>query len=570
MTTNWKNINWRFVHVKIFEKQCKIYELSRANKMDLVHKLQDELIDSYEAKLLAVRRVTMDSTGKKTAGVDGKLVLTYEQRMKLVDSLQLTGKAQPVKRIWIPKPGSDEKRPLGIPTIEDRAAQALVLLALEPEWEAKFEEHSYGFRPGRKCHDAIKQIKNSLLHGSKWIYDADVEKCFDRINHHYLLGKLSQGPNSLIYRQVQAWLKAGILEKGCPFTPTDMGTPQGGVISPLLANVALHGLEGKIMEALKEEKSTIKTREQTKVIRYADDFLIMTPERKWMEVAIKATDKHLAEIGLNIKKAKTRLLHSLDKDLCPDKDTSFKFLGFKIQQLPVGKRNPRRAGNNRKVYWKVIIIPHPNKVSLHFDQIRSVIKKCTKPSEVVRRLNPVIRGWTNYFRVSDAATVKQVAWYNKRLFILVSNWQKRIYHTRKPLDNLWKTVGTNKWRFYAKSNGKEFILLNYQVVAWSVNTYTKVNGDASPYDGNHEYWLKRTSTKDPRVFAYLMKKQQGHCPICGEIMLATDKVQVDHIIPRAKGGSEKTNNQQVVHKECHAIKTAQERKTIKKVSKTKK
>ena len=192
---------------------------------------------SRAAKLLAVRKVTQDNQGKRTAGIDGVKSLTDHQRLRLSRRLSFRCAAKPLRRVWIPKPGSTEKRPLGIPVMRDRALQALVKLALEPEWEARFEPNSYGFRPGRSAHDAIGAIYNCINQRAKWVLDADIEKCFDRIDHERLLAKVATLP--LFRRLLKGWLRAGVME-GDVFQPVEAGTPQGGVISPLLANIALH------------------------------------------------------------------------------------------------------------------------------------------------------------------------------------------------------------------------------------------------------------------------------------------------------------------------------------------
>lgn len=228
--------------------QEEIFRFSRNDKTSEVHIIQEKLLCSPEAARLAVRRITQDNTGKNTPGLDGVKSLGVRQRWNLAENLD--GNSSP--RVWIPKPGTREKRPLGIPTLKDRAKQALVKLALEPEWEALFEPNSYGFRPGRSTQDARKQIKNCLVAGEKEIYDADIAKCLQCINHHCLLKKLTQGAKSKIYLQIKAWLQAGIMENGY-ITQSELGTPQGGVISPLLANIALHGLETRVKNAVKTQ-----------------------------------------------------------------------------------------------------------------------------------------------------------------------------------------------------------------------------------------------------------------------------------------------------------------------------
>ena len=211
-TVGWDEINWQKVDRYVFKLQKRIYAASRRGDIKVVRKLQKTLMRSWSNKVSAVRRVTQDNRGKKTAGVDGIKSLSPAARMKLIGQLQLTGKSKPTRRVWIPKPGKEEKRPLGIPTIKDRALQGIVKAALEPEWEAHFESNSYGFRPGRSCHDAIRQIKLAIQTKTKYVLDADIAKCFDCIDHSTLLQKLGQ--TGTVRRQIKSWLKAGVIDQG--------------------------------------------------------------------------------------------------------------------------------------------------------------------------------------------------------------------------------------------------------------------------------------------------------------------------------------------------------------------
>ena len=222
----WNRVNWRKLERKVYKLQKRIYRASQRGDVKAFRRLQKTLMKSWSARALAVRRVSQDNTGKKTAGVDGVKSLTPKQRLDLVNKLQLGTKVSPTRRVWIPKPGTDEKRPLGIPTMTDRSLQALVKLALETEWEARFEPNSYGFRPGRSCQDAIEAIFKVIVRKPKYVLDADISKCFDRINHETLLNKLNTFPT--IRRQIRAWLQAGVMDEKQLF-PTSEGTPQGGV-----------------------------------------------------------------------------------------------------------------------------------------------------------------------------------------------------------------------------------------------------------------------------------------------------------------------------------------------------
>ena len=282
LISRWEDIPWPKVEVKVFRLQKQIYAASRCGDVKKVRQLQKLLMISWSAKALAVRRVTQDNTGKKTAGVDGVKNLEPSKRFELISNLKINGQSSPTRRVWIPKPGRDEKRPLGIPTILERAKQSLVKLALEPEWEALFEPSSYGFRPGRCCQDAITHIQLSINSKAKYVLDADISKCFDRINHSKLLDKLNlQGK---VRQQIKAWLSAGVMDQRV-FEETEFGTPQGGVISPLLANIALDGLEA----VLKQYATTLNLKypsgsnmsKRDKItslnyIRYADDVRHLT------------------------------------------------------------------------------------------------------------------------------------------------------------------------------------------------------------------------------------------------------------------------------------------------------
>ncbi len=264
----WKHLSWKSFERQVFKLQKRIYQASRRGDVTTVHHLQRLLMRSWSAKCLAVRKVTQDNRGKKTAGMDGVKNLTPRQRLELAQRLTPYLKTRPVRRVWIPKPGKTEQRPLGIPTLANRAAQTLVRLALEPEWEVRFEPNSYGFRPGRSTHDAIEAIFNAIRYQPKYVLDADIAACFDRIAHSPLLNKLHTFP--VLRRVIRTWLTAGVLDGGQLLT-TDKGAPQGSAISPLLANVALHGLETSIQRAFPLQKPGTSIRWRPLVVRYADD-----------------------------------------------------------------------------------------------------------------------------------------------------------------------------------------------------------------------------------------------------------------------------------------------------------
>lgn len=294
----WNELDWKIIDAHVLKIQIKIYNASINGLTQEVHKYQGLLINSYHAKCKAVRTVTQDNSGKNTPGVDGVKSLNPQEPMKLTKTLKVDGQCSIIRRVYIPKEGSPRGRPLGIPTMKDRAKQALVKLALEPEWEAKFEPNSYGFRPGRATHDAIEAIYKSICRKPKYVLDSDIVKCFDRISHDALIEKLNT--TDCIKKQIRAWLKAGILEPGAEQreTPENLrGTPQGGVISPLLSNIALHGIETAAKSKIKEAHG-VRVSKSLTVIRYADDICALHPDENILHKVKDIIGECLAEVGV--------------------------------------------------------------------------------------------------------------------------------------------------------------------------------------------------------------------------------------------------------------------------------
>ncbi|MGL5131995.1 MAG: group II intron reverse transcriptase/maturase, partial [Planktothrix sp.] len=483
-------------------------------------------VKSYYAKLLAVRRVTQDNQGKRTAGVDGVKSITPKQRLELVESLSKYQKAKPLRRKWIPK-SNGEERPLGIPTINDRVRQALVKSALEPQWEARFEGTSYGFRPGRSAHDAMSRIFQSINSGNYFILDADISKCFDQINHDNLLSKIDCP--STIKAQIRQWLKAGVMDNGI-FNATEAGTPQGGVISPLLANIALDGMI-RLIDSKFPKKGTST---QAKVIRYADDFVVISPHLEIIQQCQVVIEEWLKPIGLELKPAKTRICHTLREiEVNGEKvKPGFDFLGWNFRQYPVGKHHSGKTGgqNSKLLGFKTLIKPSKKSIKAHADKVKEVIKthKTAPQYALIKQLNPVIRGWCNYHsKVVSKETfssLDHITWQRLRAWT-VSRCGKANYGKLK---NYFRKNGNRAWSFETKDGYK---LLDHADTP--ITRHVTVRPEASPYDGNWVYWSTRkgTSFDVPNKVAFLLKKQKGKCTFCGQYFTPEDIAEIDHIIP---------------------------------------
>lgn len=565
-TYNWQDIPWKLVEKRVFKLQKRIYQASSRGDVKTVRGLQRLLMKSWAAKCLAVRRISQDNTGKKTAGVDGVKSLSPAARMRLVGRLQLTGKSKPTRRVWIPKPGTDEKRPLGIPTIYDRALQALVKLALEPEWEAHFEPNSFGFRPGRSCQDAVTAIFDAIRYKPKFVLDADIAKCFDRIDQEALLRKLNTFPT--IRRQVRAWLKAGVMD-GKQLFPTSEGTPQGGVISPLLANIALHGMEERIKELSQSfdmKRSDGKyqlpkrdKRDSVSIIRYADDFLILHENLTAVQRCKEIISEWLNDMGLELKPSKTRIAHTLYEHEM--EEPGLEFLGYKIRQFPVGKYNSGKNSKGKLLGYKTIIRPSKESVKKHYRKLADTIDKMKGQSQVelINCLNPIIRGWCNYFcTVNSSRTFSKLS---ALLYWKIRKWA--IHRHRKKGEKwlnqrYWKTIGGDNWVFATKEEDNPTRLLKHSEI--HIKDYVKVRGSASPYDGNLIYWSTRMGEHPemPTRISKLLKQQQGKCAYCELTFKDGDIMEIDHIIPKSLGGKDIYENLQLLHRHCHDKKTTQD------------
>ena len=568
----WSELPWKKFEKVLYKLQKRIYQASLRGDVLNVRRLQKLLIKSRSSKLISVRRVTQDNQGSKTAGVDGVKNLTPKQRFKLVDKISLGSKSSPVRRVWIPKPGKDEKRPLGIPTIEDRAVQCLVKMALEPEWEAKFEPNSYGFRPGRSCQDAIEAIFSATRYKPKYVLDADISQCFDKIDHRKLLQKLNTFPT--LRRQIRAWLKAGLWENR-KFSETTKGVPQGGVISPLLANIALHGME----EHIKKFSETLEMRDDRgrminyahkrsslNLIRYADDFVILHQNHSVVQSCREIISEWLNDMGLELKLSKTRVSHTLHN--VGREKAGFDFLGFNIRQVKVGKYSSGKH-NNKLLGFKTLIKPSKKSILSHYQQVVDIINnsKSLKQEVLIARLNPIIKGWCNYFSAVISArafkTLDRIVywklwkWGVKRHINKGKTWLKSKYFCNESFYDKWNHKYVSRdWIFATTKDGEIDYRLTYHVDT-KITRHIKVKGDASPYDGNLIYWSSRMGKNPlmPKRKAKLLKTQKAKCNWCSLTFRYGDVMEEDHIIPTSKGGKDGYKNLQLLHRHCHDEKT---------------
>jgi RNA-directed DNA polymerase len=541
----WKTIPWKKIQVKVFKLQKRIYRASLRGDVKLVHRLQRLLVKSWSAKLLAIRKVTQENQGKKTAGVDGVKSLTPKERLEMVKNLEIQPSKFPTRRVWIPKPGTDEQRPLGIPVMLDRAMQALFKLALEPEWEAKFEPNSYGFRPGRSAHDAIEAIHRAVSQKPKYVLDADIAKCFDKINHQRLLEKISTFPR--LARVIKSWLKSGVLDQGNLF-PTEAGTPQGGVISPLLANIALHGLEMAITAPFSQRKELDGKNHHWKplVIRYADDFVVFHPDQTVIEECQEIASNWLKELDLELKPSKTTITHSLNCVGEP-KTPGFNFLGFHIRSYPMGKTHSGKV-NGELLGFKTLIKPTKEKVKLHYENIAAYIDqmKGAPQERIIKDLNPVIIGWSNYY--SSASSSETFARLDFMLFQKLFSWG-RFRHPKKSgrwiTRRYWITDSGQGWRF----GSEKLTLAKHSNI--KIERHTKVKGEVSPFDGNWIYWSKRRGAYPgtSRTVATAIKRQKGRCAECGLHFHPDDLLEIHHLDGNYRNN--RKENLVAIHRHCH-------------------
>jgi len=539
----WNRLPWRKFEQHVFRIQKRIYRASQRGNQRAVQKLQKLLTKSEAARLLAVRRVTQDNPGKKTAGVDGVKAVKPKERLVMASHIHPKHwnehQPQPVRRVWIPKPGKVEQRPLGIPPMLERSKQALVKLALEPEWEAKFEPNSYGFRPGRSCHDAIGAIFLDIEHTPKFVFDADIKGAFDNINQAALLDKLHTYP--ACRQAIKAWLQAGVMDAG-EYSPTDMGTPQGGVISPVLMNVALHGMEMAIKEGYAKRNAV----EKPLMVRYADDFVIFHSNLEELQRAARRVTQWLEVMGLHLSPKKTRITHTLTPF---QGQVGFDFLGFTVRQFPVGKTHTGKSRHGKSLGFKTIIKPSKEASKRHMAAIGERLRKLRTASQaqLMKELNPIIWGWAAYYKTVVSSQVfsrcdailwhQLMSWARTRHPNKGSHWViKRYWHRVEKRAWVFSTPEGAEIRTHSKTN---------------IQRHTKVKGTASPYDGNRLYWSQRLKAHPlmHETKAKLLQRQQGKCRWCELHFTDGDIMEVDHL-DRDRNHND-LRNKMLLHRHCH-------------------
>jgi len=545
--TNWHDLDWARIQQTVRKTQLKIAQATGEGNWRRVKRLQRLLTHSFYGRCLAVRRVT-ENRGRKTPGVDGETWGTPQAKLQAVGRLSKKRgyRPKPLRRVWIPKPGKPEKRPLGIPTMLDRAMQALYLQALEPVIESTSDPKSYGFRPDRSTADAMVELFHLLSPQTApvWILEGDIKGFFDNINHEWLCRNVPMDRTVL-----RKWLKAGVIDRR-QLMATEAGTPQGGIISPCLANATLNGLEAQLKCHLVQQMGKTKAQQaKVYVVRYADDFVVTAASKELLEDEVKPwVEQFLSVRGVALSREKTQTVHI---------HQGFDFLGWNFRKY-VPKSPYRKA--------KLLIKPSKKNVTAFYRKVGEIIKNSGALTQdaLIGQLNPVLKGWAQYH--SPVVAKQTFSKLDSLIFWRLWRWAKR-RHSKKSADwirkKYFRSIGGQNWVFaYPYKNGKgerQFRRL-YGLAETAIVRHKRLPGEYQPYDAAHELkWEALRVQRMQHKLRYrgqilsIFRRQKGLCALCGHAISKETGWHDHHVIRRVDGGPDTLSNRVLLHPNCHAL-----------------